>query len=260
MDGRDGVHNLPRLVFGLMVIVIGLVFTLDRLGVLDAGHLLDYWPALLIAWGLTRVLQGPHCRGFWFGFVAIFVGAWLLFENLGLIYYHLWSFWPLLLVVLGLAMVLRAVGARSPSPIPVECECAPPPHPSSLASEAEPPVQPAAGEASGPNDRVSAFAMFGGAVRRSASKSFRGGDLTAIMGGCELDLSHATPVPEGAVIDVLALMGGVEITVPSNWQVIMEGVPIFGGFEDKTNHGNLDGRSRLTVRGTALMGGIEVHN
>ena len=48
-----------------------------------------------------------------------------------------------------------------------------------------------------PGTRMSAFAVLGGVERRYTSQEFRGGDVTAIMGGCELDFRHAAPAPGG---------------------------------------------------------------
>jgi hypothetical protein len=260
MDGRGGVQNMPRLIFGLTVILIGVAFTLDRLGIFDAGHLFDYWPMLLIAWGLARMLQGRRSQGFGFGLVVLVVGVWLLGQNLGFVHLRIREFWPFLLIVLGGFMVWRAIGG---SPHPRWGSGAPPapPSPTELGSEPMPSTpKPLTDEVGDPNDTVSGFAMLSGVVRRNACKAFRGGDLTAVMGGCQLDLRNAVPALEGASIETFALMGGIEITVPTDWQVIVEGVPFLGGFEDKTSHVGTDGRKRLTIRGAAVMGGVEIHN
>jgi Domain of unknown function (DUF5668)/Cell wall-active antibiotics response 4TMS YvqF len=261
MDGRGGVQNMPRLIFGLMVILIGVAFTLDRLGVMDAGHLFDYWPMLLIAWGLARVLQGREAHGFGFGVVVIIVGVWLLGENLGFLELRIRDFWPFLLILLGGLMVWRAVTGRSVTPWRHHHGPPPPPTPTELGGEPLPPRPSAATDEVGdPNDTVSGFAMLSGVVRRNSCKAFRGGDLTAVMGGCELDLRNAVPVAEGAVVETFAFMGGIEIVVPIDWQVVVEGVPFLGGYDDKTAHVGTDGRKRLTIRGAAVMGGVEIHN
>jgi hypothetical protein len=94
--------------------------------------------------------------------------------------------------------------------------------------------------------------------RRIASQNFERGEAVAVMGGCEIDLSPAR-IAEEAVIDVLAVWGGIEIRVPTGWKVIGRVAPILGGYEDKTA-GAPDGAPRLVIRGSAIMGGIEVRN
>jgi hypothetical protein len=52
------------------------------------------------------------------------------------------------------------------------------------------------------SSRLSTFAFWSGVDRKISSQEFRGGDVTAIMGGAKLDFSQAKPVPGGAVIDL----------------------------------------------------------
>ena len=51
------------------------------------------------------------------------------------------------------------------------------------------------------------------------------------MGGCEIDLRHAS-MPEGraAVLDTFAFWGGIEIRVPEDWEVVSQGIAVLGGF------------------------------
>ena len=62
----------------------------------------------------------------------------------------------------------------------------------------------------------------GGFERRITSHEFRGGEITAFMGGGKLDLRDAMPAGGQAVINVFAMMGGFEILVPETWRVISE--------------------------------------
>jgi LiaF transmembrane domain len=113
---------------------------------------------------------------------------------------------------------------------------------------------------SGPSQRPSLFALMSG-VRRQVTGAFAGAEATAIMGGVELDLRHAAMLGDEVNIDTFALWGGIEIWVPANWQVVMQGLPLMGGFEDKTHViGGSDPQPRLVVRGIALMGGVEIKN
>ena len=95
--------------------------------------------------------------------------------------------------------------------------------------------------------------------RGNNSRAFKGGDLTAVLGGCEIDLRHAA-IEEEAVIDVFAICGGIEIRVPESWTVIGRVTPILGGFEDKTRPPHEVSTQRLVIRGIVIMGGVEVKN
>jgi predicted membrane protein len=78
-----------------------------------------------------------------------------------------------------------------------------------------------------------------------------------------LDLTQAKLSPEGAVVDVMTAFGGTEIVVPLDCRVSFSGVPIFGGFSDKTTtHSDpvSQGGPSLNVRGTVMFGGVDVKN
>ena len=87
---------------------------------------------------------------------------------------------------------------------------------------------------SDPRDTVSLFAVMSEDQRTSYATKFRGGDMTSIMGATKLDLRQATVAPgEEAVIDVFAMMGGVELRVPDGWMVVLQTVPVLGGVKDQ---------------------------
>lgn len=82
----------------------------------------------------------------------------------------------------------------------------------------------------------------------------------AVMGGAELDLREAR-FPEGVTnVNVLAVMGGVEIVVPPGLRVQCSGLPLMGGFDslDQDGNPNVSPGAVLRIRGLACMGGVEV--
>jgi len=246
--------NAGRLALGLVVIAIGVLFTLDRLGYVDAGDFWEYWPVLLIAIGIGRLLQprGTHERGF--GVVLIVIGIWFLLSNVGVIHYTFGDVWPILLVVLGVMMVWRAItGPFLGSPRRRLKEAI-------ASGDGSAAV---AGPATGGADTsktVNGFALLGGVKRRCVSQDFRGGSLTAIMGGCELDLRNASISSGQAVVDTFAFLGGIDIKVPQEWSVVAQGTPILGAFDDKTVRVGGDASKVLVVKGTAFLGGVEIKN
>jgi hypothetical protein len=113
----------------------------------------------------------------------------------------------------------------------------------------------------GRGQRPTLFAMMSG-VRRQVTGAFAGAEATAIMGGVELDLRYSAMDAEEVIIDTFALWGGIEIWVPTHWEIVSQGLPLMGAFEDKTHvttHGG-NRQPRLIVRGVAIMGGVEIKN
>lgn len=106
--------------------------------------------------------------------------------------------------------------------------------------------------------------MFGGVRRRLDGKDFRGGEAIAMFGGIEIDLRSAGMSSKVAVVDANAMFGGVEIRVPDTWSVLVKGIGIFGGYEDKAAPPRVIDTGvqppQLTVTGYAIFGGVTVRN
>jgi predicted membrane protein len=221
----------PQIILGLLIVAFGVILTLDNLDYLEAGEVLRYWPLLLVAFGLARLL-GTNCTsGRLSGGVMIVIGLWLTADELVLFPLDFERWWPMILVAIGGLIVVRAIRGG--------------------------------GERRGPEAQlttdaaVSEVAVWSGKVRRITSPVFRRADLTAIMGGVEVDLRGASTGGQEAVIDVFAWWGGIEITVPPDWAVSNQVVVFMGGVDDSSS-GTQDARNRLVVRGFVVMGGAEI--
>jgi predicted membrane protein len=220
----------PQLFVGLVVIAIGVLLTFDNLGLVHAEEYIRFWPASLIGVGLLKLWHSRDGVGGAFGgFLFTVIGTWLLLEQTALVRLSFWDMWPALLVFVGGFLVWQ--GLTGPRPR-------------------------SSGDATG---TVNATAVLGAVVRGNNSPAFRGGDLTVIMGGCELDLRNAA-IDGEAVIEVFALWGGIEIRVPDDWTVVSHVSPIMGGIEDKTRPPQGATRHRLVIRGIVMMAGVEVKN
>lgn len=129
---------------------------------------------------------------------------------------------------------------------------------------------------------ISLFALIGG-EKRQAGANVRLADITAVMGGAQLDLRGVQPKPgEDVVVDVFNLMGGSVIYVPPDWTVDTRAVAIMGGIADQRRRGRrisvdispASPRSeqdveasdaerpatppRLVIRGYVAMGGLAI--
>lgn len=102
-------------------------------------------------------------------------------------------------------------------------------------------------------------AVMSGVVRRGAWLVPKRIRALAFMGGIDLDLRDAILDPGVTEIGVLALMGGVVVTVPPNVRLECDGFAFMGGFEDQRKHPASGDPNAPVVRvtGFALMGGVE---
>jgi hypothetical protein len=100
---------------------------------------------------------------------------------------------------------------------------------------------------------------FMGAVEQTiSSQNVTGGDFSVIMGGAELNLINAN-IQGPITINCMLVMGGLTLIVPSDWRIVNEVTPIMGGVEDRRyNTGNYSSGKVVHLKGTAIMGGIEV--
>jgi hypothetical protein len=211
-----------RLAWGALLLTVGVLFWLDRIDYLDARDYVDYWPVAVIIIGLAHL---PQRR--WLG-AAIWTGVGVLFllRELGIDTIAFWQvigLWPLLISIGGVTLIRQAFRPKPPGTM------------------------------------FSATAVMAGNVVHVGSQEFAGADLVAVMGGCDVDLSSAR-APHGVVeINALAFWGGIEIRVPRGWKVESHVAEILGGFEDNTA-APVENAPRLVMRGSAIMGGIEVKN
>ena len=147
-----------------------------------------------------------------------------------------YNLWPLLIIVFGLHILWRGLGRSN---------------------------VPYRGRISSSADVVKDFVIFGGSERRVDSQAFQGGDITAVFGGVELDLTRANmDTTTDAVLDIFVLFGGLDVRIPEDWEVSQEASAIFGGVDDKSHYMAPPGpgRKRLIIRGYALFGGIDIKN
>jgi hypothetical protein len=223
---RNGDDPLWRLVSGIAILATGLIVWLDHLGRLNANDFLPYWPVVLIAYGATRLAQ----RRWTAGGILIVMGLAFMPHMPFLPHFRfsqILALSPLLISVAGVNLVIQA-------------------------------LHPTAKDAS----RTGSFrsiAVMGGSGRTIASEQFLGGDVVAVMGGCDIDLGGAKINGE-AVIDVLTFWGGAEIKVPRGWQVETNVTVLLGALVNKTEPAIAPNAPRLRIRGSVIMGGVEIKN
>jgi predicted membrane protein len=241
MDNKEigpGSAMTPRLIIGLAIALFGVVLVLDRLNMVVADQVLRWWPMVIVAIGALIFAQSRRVGGGVNGVIVMIIGGWLLLNSVGILRVRFWEmFWPLVLVGIGSMLVLQTLRRRT--------------------SE---------GSGAASDNMLNVFAALSGVKRVISATRFRGGEVTALMGGAQLDLRQATiPPGEEAALDFFLVMGGCEIFVPPTWTVTTPLVPIMGGIDDKRlaplpGGDSITGQAapRLVLRGLIVMGGIEI--
>lgn len=223
---------------GIMLILIGAGFLLDQFAIISFGEIFSlYWPSLLILVGLAGLFDKKSSK---FGNVLMIVfGGLLQLNKLDLIDVNIYRlFWPILLILIGLKIIFF-----NDSPV-VEFK-------SEFNKER-------VSRNISLEDTIDAFAIMSGIETNNQSEHFRGGKATAIMGGIELDLRGAKLDNNQAIIEINAFMGGVELFVPEGWRIEVTGIPIFGGWSNKTRLNTDSNAPLLKIKCFAMFGGVEI--
>src|ERR1700752_2306545 len=171
----------PQLVVGLLITFIGVVFSLDELGIAPAGSYLRFWPTALVVVGVLKLLQAKEGGGAFAGLLFTLAGVWLQAEEFDIIHVRLWQIWPLALVLFGGYLVWQGLVGREPQR-QVPQPAVPRPDGSPRATEWGTPCT----QTSDPPSTVIGLAILCRMSRGNNSRAFPGPGLLAIMGGYQL--------------------------------------------------------------------------
>ena len=227
-----------RVVFGIFIIAVGVFALLDNLHLFNSALVQPFWPLVFVALGALKMSSAGSGRQMLWGGVLITVGAAMTLQNLGVIHFQWRDLWPLALIWAGLSVITKGLFFRNRD----GADCGPGQRIELMEHGA----------------RIDASATMIGIVLKNDSQEFAGGEINAVMGAVEVDLRQAAIATE-AVLHLSVIMGGVEIRVPREWSVVVNGSPVLGGIEDKTVPPMMPGK-RLIIEGSIIMGGVEITN
>jgi predicted membrane protein len=233
---RENRNSGGRVTLGLIIIIIGSLFLLYSLDYIDfnIAHIFFSWPFLMFVVGLLIIINSHNKL---FGLILLAIGTIFLIPrifpdieiNHGVIF-------PVLIILLGIYIISKhRITSRG--------------------------VSGSFNEAFIKKDTIDDVAVFGGGEKVFSSDNFKGGNITSIFGGSELDLTGCKLAEGENIIDALLIFGGTEITVPNDWNVISNMTPIFGGFSNKIRRDPnmpIDTSRTLVIKGLAIFGGGEV--
>lgn len=225
-------NKMKRIVFGLVVIATGVLWMMRNTGFMDdatAGVVFS-WPVLLLAIGFINLFG----QGKWFGVILMAVGGFYLASHVYEIPLEFRQvFWPALIIVIGVFILLKAghVFARRTS----------------------------SQERS--NDLLDEVNVFGGGELKVHSDQFKGGKITAVFGGSNINLLESELADGDNFLEITAVFGGFKLIVPSHWNVKVEMASVFGGVVDKRLvKGGTDLSKTLVIKGSAVFGGGEINS
>jgi len=218
-----------RFVIGMFVIILGTLLILENLSLLDLdiSKIFLNGCSILIIIGLIVILSTSNFTG---GLILITIGAVC----------HMPELWPIILIGVGLYIILRVRESsnRETSNLPKD----------------------------GQNffgQKIDEVAIFGGGKKIIKSDNFMGGKITTIFGGLEINLLESKLTEGESTLELLAMFGGSTIFIPSDWEIKLDVISIFGGYSDSrkflTKSSNAPTKL-LIIKGLVIFGGGEIKN
>ncbi len=231
-------QNQTRTVgIAFLIIAAGVLLLLEGLHILswELSRIFITWQMLLIVIGIYNLLSSQHKVS---GVILIAIGGIFLYDKFYDLNISVWNLlWPAILIIVGTSLLLKHSRKGDEG----------------FHFKSNPPDN--------PEDVIDEVSIFSGSEKTITSKNFRGGKITSIFGGSELNFTKAELSEGNNVIELFYMFGGSTIIVPANWHINIDVVAIFGGFSDKRYKSkDLVGESdkRLTIKGLVLFGGGEI--
>ena len=222
-----------RVWLGAILIILGGLFLLNSLDIFDFRftRIFISWPFFFFVIGLYILVQTEKKV---FGAILTGLGGLFLIPRIIPGVYISWSVvFPILLIAVGLYIILHRKENTE-----------------FLRGEIK-------------EDMVDDISIFGGGDKIVTSKNFKGGNITAIFGGSEINMTQCQLAEGVNSIDVFALFGGTTIIVPKHWNVVVSVSSILGGFSNKGIKDptiEIDTSRSLVIKGLVIFGGGEVKN
>jgi len=226
-----------RMIFGIVIAGFGLLLLLKMFHLLPPIiYSIHFgWPLILIIIGIAIGLKSNFRNNAWW--ILTLIGGVHMLPP-----FYIGDvpsrriLWPLLLVVGGLGIIFRkrTYTTHKMDQIKLRTNDA---------------------------DTVNIDVTFGGRKEIVTSRNFRGGHVRATFAGAEINLAGADSGIQPMVLEVHASFAGVEIIVPSHWEIQNEINPTIGSVEDNRmvrTHDASAEQHTLILRGSCSFGSVEI--
>ena len=234
LHGSEPGHGTSnKVTIGVILVLAGLFLILRNTGIFPdfIDNVVFSWQMLLVVIGVVMTLSSSEKTA---GIIVMAVGGFFMIPLLFRETFHMYNmFWPAIFIIVGIIFIFSRRRGW------------------------------AGGASKGitGDDYIDYVNIFSGGDRQIVSQNFRGGKITAVFGGTELDLTKSKLSPGRNEIEIACVFGGATIIVPDTWFVTIEVTPVLGGFSDsrKLSPGRtVDSTSQLVIKGAVVFGGGEV--
>ena len=216
-------------IWGLVFVVLGLIFGLNALGITDIDVFFDgWWTLFIIIPSIIEIVKEPTSTG---NYIWLGIGVVLLLAAQGILdMSKIWKLiFPAILVAIGVGMIFKdVVGSKVSEKI----------------------------KELNKDEKEEYYATFSGQKLNFSGEDFKGASLNAIFGGIDLDLRNVN-ITQDQVVNATTVFGGIDILVPNNVNVKVKSNSLFGGVDNKVKTYN-ENLPTIYVKGFCLFGGVEI--
>lgn len=226
-------RNRENIVWGILLIVLGVIFGLNAMGITDINIFFrGWWTLFIILPSACGIIREPRKIG---SYIWLIIGVLILLNVREVIQLEIVSklIFPLILVLIGLGIILKDK---------VEVK----------ASEKIKELN----QKLNKDGLEEYYATFSSQDLNFSGKSFRGASLNSIFGGIELTLKEAE-IEEDTLINATSVFGGIDIIVPENVNVQVRSTAIFGGTDNKVKK-EKENVPTIYVKSFCLFGGVDI--
>ena len=223
-------NKVSNFLWGLVLIVIGVIFGLNALEITDINIFFEgWWTLFIIIPSFIGLFKEEDKTG---NLIGLAIGFCLLLGCQDYISFDLiWKLMvPAILVIIGLSIIFKdALNSKVKKEI----------------------------KKLNKNGSKEYAATFGGQTVDFSKEEFEGCSLTAVFGGVKCDLRESI-IKEDTVINASSIFGGITIYVPENVNVKINSTPIFGGVSDERKNKTKDNEHTIYINATSIFGGVEI--
>lgn len=222
--------NKTNMLWGLILVIIGVIFGLNALDITDIDIFFNgWWTLFIIIPCLISLFKEEEKMG---NIIGVVIGFCLFLGCQGLLDFDIiWKLMiPFILVMIGLSIIFKDVLGKK-----VKKEI------KKLNKE----------------NKKEYCSTFSSQDIDLETETFEGANVSAIFGGVKFDIRDAI-IKEDAIIDVSAIFGGVTIYVPNDINVKINSTSIFGGVSNERRKKKTESKTTIYINATCMFGGVEI--
>lgn len=225
--------NFGNILWGTVLIIIGLIVGGNALGITNIDIFFDgWWTLFIIIPCFIGLFKEREKTG---NIIGILIGIALLLCCQDILNFDMiWKLaFPLILIIIGISFIFKDTFDYK------------------LSKEIK-----KLNEKKVNSDEY--CATFSGQNLKFDGEKFTGTNLTAVFGGIKCDLKNAI-IENDVVINCSSIFGGIEIYVPDNVKVKIKSSSIFGGVDEKKkNIVENNGGYTIYINATCIFGGVDI--